>query len=82
MDMHYGPEVRQNLLGAPAAGVLFDKIPGFTADELDVIEGHGAAANPFVAVAEVDMVEFGHGCNSQCSPESGLVAAGPGGLLE
>jgi hypothetical protein len=61
MDMHHGPEVRQHLLGAASAGVVFQKIPGLTADEFHVVEGHRAAANPFVAVAEVDVIEFGHG---------------------
>ena len=61
VDVHDSAEMSEDLFGAAPAGFVFQKIAGFTSNQLDIVKGHGPPADPLVAIAQVNVIEFGHG---------------------
>ena len=66
--VHGFTEIAQHLAGAAPAGFLLIDVAGFAPDQFAVFKGHGAAADPLLAVAYVDMIEFGHGSKLASPP--------------
>lgn len=58
MHPHGLAEIAQQLLRAPAAGVLFIGIPRFAVDQFLIFKGHAAAAGPVLVLVRVDVIEF------------------------
>ncbi len=58
--MHGFAEVTENLFGGAAAGFVFVRIARFTAQQFLIFESQSAAADPLVAIAEMDMIAFCH----------------------
>jgi hypothetical protein len=60
MHVHGIAEMAYDPLGAQAAGFLFVGIAPLAVQNLVVMNGHAAAANPVFTVARVNVVEVGH----------------------
>jgi hypothetical protein len=58
--VHGVPEIRQNLLRAAAAALVFIRVAGLASNQFAVFERHASSANPVFPVADVDMVELCH----------------------
>jgi len=68
LDVHRLAEIPQQLLGAAPAGFFLINVAGFAANQFLVLVPHGSAANPLVAIADVYVIEFGHGLKVALAP--------------
>jgi hypothetical protein len=59
MHVHRIAEVANDPLGAKPASFLFVRIAPFYMQQLLIVNGHAAAADPVLAVTRVNMVEIG-----------------------
>jgi hypothetical protein len=69
VDVHGFSEVSEHLLGTSTASHSLVIVARLAADQFLVFIGHGAAADPFAAFMNVNMIEFGHGAGSTSSGE-------------
>ena len=68
LDVHRFAEIPQQLLRAAPTSLVFIDVARFAADQFLVFIGHGAAADPLLAIAYVNMIEFGHGLKVAFAP--------------